>query len=146
MIAPTISLRSLLRDDQTTLAGASTVDLPQYVDEVLRPARARTTQLDSYLAGMVERELQENGVNVRRPTDLRHWLSAYGAAAATDSAYSTMLDAATPGEDDKPARQTVANATVGHLRNRDTTREIDIIVEGEDRNWPGPPATGASGT
>ena len=56
---------------------------------------------------MVDRELPENGVIVRRPAALRAWLAAYGASTSTDAAYSTILDAATAGESNKPARATV---------------------------------------
>ena len=66
------------------------------------PERARQFQLDSYVARIVERELPENGVTIRRPDTLTSWLRAYGAATATDASYSTILDAATAGQDDKP--------------------------------------------
>ncbi|MGH3832106.1 MAG: DUF4143 domain-containing protein [Pseudonocardiaceae bacterium] len=36
----------------------------------------------------------------------RHWLTAYAAATATTTSYSTILDAATPGDADKPAKTT----------------------------------------
>lgn len=55
----------------------------------------------------MERELPENGATIRRPAALKSWLSAYGAATATDASYTAILDAATAGEDDKPARGTV---------------------------------------
>jgi predicted AAA+ superfamily ATPase len=114
---PVVSLRGILDGGRPAITGASAVSLPRYTDEILRsgfpgirdlPENAREVQLDSYLARIVERELPENGVKVRRPTALREWLAAYGAATATDASYSTVLDAATPGVDDKPARQTVA--------------------------------------
>lgn len=70
------------------------------------PEQARNLQLDSYLSRIVERELPENGVVVRRPAALRAWLAAYAAATASDAAYTTILAAATPGDGDKPARQT----------------------------------------
>jgi predicted AAA+ superfamily ATPase len=113
----TVSLRSLLAGGLPSVEGTCDVDLPTYTDEILRsgfpgmrhlPERARELQLDSYLRRIVERELPENGVNVRRPGALRAWLAAYGAATSTNAAYSAILDAATPGESDKPARQTVA--------------------------------------
>ncbi|GAA1978714.1 DUF4143 domain-containing protein [Isoptericola halotolerans] len=113
---PSVSLRALLDGQLPTVTGGSSVGLPQYVDEILRsgfpgirglPEAARRHQLDSYLARIVERELPENGVHVRRPAALTGWLAAYGAATATDASYSTILDAATPGDDDKPVRQTV---------------------------------------
>ena len=227
---PTVSLRTLMAGVGSDVGGRSDIDLPTYTEEILRsgfpgirdlPGRARQAQLDSYLTRIVERELPDNGVSVRRPAALRAWLSAYGAATATDAAYSAILDAATPGEADKPARQTVAgyrehlhrvfvldpvpawiptfaplrrltvspthhlvdpalaarlvgvgldgllrgdgtrvatdtgtwlgalfeslvtqsvrvyagamNARIGHLRTKETDREIDLIVEGEDR-------------
>jgi len=114
---PTVSLRSLLAGDRPAIEGTTEVDLPRYVDEILRsgfpairdlPATARAVQLDGYLTRIVERDLPENGVMVRRPAALRQWLTAYAAATAGNAAYSTILDAATPGEPDKPARQTVA--------------------------------------
>ncbi|WP_278236136.1 DUF4143 domain-containing protein [Isoptericola sp. AK164] len=113
---PTVSLRTLLDGHRPEITGTSEVGLPHYVDEILRsgfpgirhlPEPARHVQLDSYLARIVERELPENGIHVRRPEALTGWLAAYGAATATDASYSTILDAATTGDGDKPARQTV---------------------------------------
>jgi predicted AAA+ superfamily ATPase len=121
---PTVSLRALLNGGSHEIGGTSDLDVPAYADEILRsgfpgirdlPARARQLQLDSYVARIVERELPENGVSVRRPGALRAWLAAYAAATATNAAYSTILDAATPGEGDKPARQT-ATAYREHLQ------------------------------
>ncbi len=122
--APTVSLRALLTGASQEIGGSSEVDVPAYTDEILRsgfpgirdlPERARRLQLDSYVARIIERELPENGVNVRRPGALRAWLAAYAAATATNASYTTILDAATPGEGDKPARQT-AGAYREHLQ------------------------------
>src|SRR5665811_2337468 len=44
---------------------------------------------------------------VRRAATLSAWLAAYAAATSTTAAYSTILNAATPGEPDKPAKSTV---------------------------------------
>ena len=113
---PTVSLRGLLDGGRPDIAGHSPVSLGDYVEEILRsgfpgirplPERARTVQLDSYIARIVQRELPENGIAVRRPEALTAWLTAYGAATATDAAYTKILDAATAGEQDKPARATV---------------------------------------
>jgi len=227
---PTVSLGELLSGGRPKIGGRSPVDLSTYTDEILRsgfpgirglPAKALQLQIDSYIARIVEKELPENGVVVRRPDALRAWLTAYGAATATDAAYSKILDAATAGAADKPSRGTVdsyrehlarifvldpvpawiptfnplkrltrspkhhlvdpaiaarlvgvgkdgllrgegdrvaapigtwlgalfeslvaqsvrvyadaASAHVGHLRTKETDREIDLIIEGEDR-------------
>ncbi len=112
----TVSLRALLAGTTPQVTGHSSLGLSEYVNEILKsgfpgirdlPERARNVQLDSYLSRIVERELPENGVAVRRPQTLTAWLAAYGAATATDAAYSTILDAATAAEPDKPARKTV---------------------------------------
>ncbi|MDR1265683.1 MAG: DUF4143 domain-containing protein [Propionibacteriaceae bacterium] len=116
LASPTVSLRALLTGDRPPVEGATEVDLPHYVDEILRsgfpairelPPSARAVQLDGYIARIVERELPENAVTVRRPAALRRWLAAYAAATSGNATYSAILDAATPGESDKPARQTV---------------------------------------
>lgn len=230
LVEPTVSLRSLLNGEGADVSGHSPIGLPVYTDEILAsglpgirhlPERARNVQLDSYIARIVERELPEAGVSVRRPRALTAWLTAYASATATDASYTKILDAATPGERDKPARGTVdayrehltrifvldpvpawipifnplrrltrtpkhhlvdpalaarlvkvnkdgllrgegervadatgswlgalfeslvaqsvrvyaeaTNAHVGHLRTRDTTHEIDLIVEGSNR-------------
>lgn len=113
---PTVSLTDLLTGARPAISGSSDVGLVDYADEVVRsgfpgirdlPERARAMQLDSYLSRIVDRELPENGVTVRRPAQLRAWLSAYAAATATDASYSKVLDAATAGIVDKPSRATV---------------------------------------
>lgn len=112
----TVSLRELLAASRPEITGRSAININTYTDEILRsgfpgiralPERARQIQLDSYVARIVDRELPDNGFTVRRAGALKAWLAAYGAATATDAAYSTILDAATAGEVDKPARTTV---------------------------------------
>ena len=115
LVAPTVSLSALL-SGAADIGGSSPLSAADYAQEILRsglpgirnlPPRARRAQLDSYVRRIVDRELPENGVDVRRPVALRAWLAAYGAATATDAAYSVILNAATAGLAEKPARQTV---------------------------------------
>jgi predicted AAA+ superfamily ATPase len=112
---PTVSLRALLAGEQPPIVGQSSVTLPGYVEEILRSGfpgirdiapRARDLQLDSYLSRVVEHELAENAMTVRRPAALRAWLAGYAAATSTDASYVAILDAATVGASDKPVRQT----------------------------------------
>ena len=112
---PTISLRSMLAGDEPPIRGHSSVVLSGYVDEILRSGfpgirdlapRARDLQLDSYVSRVVDHELAENGMRVRRPAALRAWLAGYAAATSTDASYTAILDAATAGASDKPVRQT----------------------------------------
>lgn len=48
----------------------------------------------------------EQGHLVRRPATLRAWLTAYAAATGTTASYNSILEAATPGDGDKPAKTT----------------------------------------
>ncbi|MFA4929657.1 MAG: DUF4143 domain-containing protein [Patulibacter sp.] len=113
---PSVSLTSLLAEAEHDIDGRTDISLVEYTAEILRsgfpgirdlPARARQLQLDSYLTRIVERELPESGATIRRPAALFAWLAAYGAATATDASYSVILDAATAGQNGKPARGTV---------------------------------------
>lgn len=111
----TISLAALLRGEQGAVAGESAIDLQSYAHEILasgfpgiRPlaGRARLAQLDGYLDRVVEHDFAEQGRPVRRPASLRAWLAAYAAATSSSASYNSILDAATAGEDIKPAKTT----------------------------------------
>lgn len=113
---PTVSLTDLLSGERGHIHGTSAVGLPHYVDEILASGfpsvrrlsgRARQVQLDGYIARIVDSDLIEAGVSVRRPGALTAWLAAYAAATSTDASYTTILDAATSGEAQKPSRSTV---------------------------------------
>jgi predicted AAA+ superfamily ATPase len=97
------------------MAGACPVRLGDYVDQIFAsglPAlrgltgRALRFQLDSYLRNAVDRDVPEQGLAVRKPAAMLGWLRSYAAASATTASYSQILDAATPGQADKPARST----------------------------------------
>ena len=112
---PSVSLRQLLTGDRRPVDGETNVGLTEYVEEIigsgfpgirtLQPRAARA-QLDGYVRGVVDRDVPENGLAVRKPEVLLGWLRAYAAATATTASYSRILDAATPGESQKPAKTT----------------------------------------
>jgi len=111
---PTVRLRDLL-NGVAPIRGGSGLTLPDYVHEIVASGfpgirsltpRARRAQLDSYIDRIIEREFAEQGIRVRRPETLRGWMTAYGAATASTASYATILDAATPGQPDKPAKTT----------------------------------------
>jgi predicted AAA+ superfamily ATPase len=120
---PAVSLRALLAGG-APVKGTTKIAVRDYADEILRsgfpgirdlvPA-ARDRQLDGYLARIVEKDMPDNGITVRRPAALRAWLRAYAAATASSADYTKILDAATAGEPDKPARATV-DSYREHLR------------------------------
>ncbi len=115
---PTVSLSALLAGapQSTAISGDTEIATPQYAHEIAASgfpdirdlsARARTARLEGYVHAIVQRAFPEQGLQVRKPHVLRSWMTAYAAATSTTTTYSRILDAATPGESDKPARSTV---------------------------------------
>lgn len=70
------------------------------------PERIRTVRLDSYLSRIVTHDFPEQGLKVRNPEAVRHWMQAYALATSLMDTYQQILDRATPGESDKPSRST----------------------------------------
>lgn len=112
---PSVSLRELLTGQRPQIDGKATLNLADYTDEVVRsgfpgirglPPRARRAQLDGYLTRVVKREFPEQGMVVRRPATLRAWLAGYAAATSSTASYNAILEAATPGQANKPAKTT----------------------------------------
>jgi predicted AAA+ superfamily ATPase len=111
---PTVSLAGLLAGE-AAIGGSTSLRLSDYVEEITAsgfpairqlPPRVRRAELDAYLANVVQREFPEQGYPVRKPEMLRAWLAAYAASTSTCTSYSKILDAATAGLDNKPARDT----------------------------------------
>jgi predicted AAA+ superfamily ATPase len=88
--APTVSLAALLSANRD-VGGATKVRLTDYVEEITASGFPA---------------IREQGYPVRRPAALRAWLAAYAAATSTTAAYSKILDAATAGLANKPAKET----------------------------------------
>lgn len=112
---PTVHLSALLRGDRPDFGGTTSVGLSDYAAEIVAsgfPAIRNTTgrilrtQLDGYLDRIVERDFVEAGHRIRNAGALRRWLTAYAAATSTTASYETIRDAASAGENDKPAKTT----------------------------------------
>lgn len=113
--APSVSLSALLQGALPNVGGSTTVGLEDYTDEILAggfpgmrlPAgRARRAALDGYIERIVDTDLPETGLSIRNPATLRRWLRAYAAASSTATSYDKIRDAASAGEDHKPAKTT----------------------------------------
>lgn len=110
-----VSLGEMLAGATGRIAGESAFTLQDFLAAVtgsglpgLRgaPERLRVAQLDAYLQLVIDRDLPEHGLAVRRPETLRRWLVAYAAASSTTASYSRILDMATAGDGAKPAKST----------------------------------------
>ena len=128
---PTVSMAALLSGSRPGLEGVSRLGLADYAAEIVGsgfPAirtlsgRQLRSQLDGYLARIVEHDFDDLGRSVRDKASLRRWLTAYAAAVSTVTSFRRIHDAATPGEDDKPAQSTT-------LRYRTALENLWMIDE-----------------
>ena len=112
--APSVTLVDLLTGN-AEITGDTSWRLADYARELCAsglpavhalPPRRQRAQLDSYLQRIIDRDLPEQGVAVRRPDTLRRWMTSYAAASSTTASYTTILDAASAGESSKPAKST----------------------------------------
>ena len=126
---PTVSLHRLLSGEPSPIDGATSLTTADYAAEILTSGfpgiraatpKARGYLLDSYIERIVDHDIAEAGQTVRRPESLLHWLTAYAAATATTASYSSLLRAATPGEDTKPSQPTA-------LQYRDLLQRIWVL-------------------
>ncbi len=128
----TVSLAAMLtRDTAVPVEGQTDLALGGYVEMILesgfpgiRPlsGRVRRAQLDGYLDRIVDRDFEEQGVMVRKPDQLRRWMTAYAAASSTTASYETIRNAATAGTADKPAKTTT-------IPYRETLERLFILDE-----------------
>jgi predicted AAA+ superfamily ATPase len=128
---PTVRLGDLLSGTKPDLTGTTAVSLDDYAREIVEggfPAmRARNPevnqlQFDGYLHRIVEGDFPDAGLKVRKPDALRRWMTAYAAASSTSASFETIRDAATGGNDEKPAKSTT-------IPYRDVLQRLWIIEE-----------------
>lgn len=115
-VAPAaVSTAQLLAGDVDVLDGECDLDVARYFEEIVASGfpgirvvtgRARRALLDGYLQRIAQRDFREQGQSVRKAAALYAWMRAYAAATGTNASYNRILNAATPGEGDKPARST----------------------------------------
>lgn len=114
-VTPTVSLSALLAGTAREIGGNTSFSLRDYADEIVgsgfpgimnTASRLRRSLLDAYVQRIVDRDLPEQGYDVRRPETLRRWLAAYAAASSSTTAYSRLLDATTGGDGGQPAKTT----------------------------------------
>jgi len=107
-----VSLGELLQGDKPELSGESEMGLEQYAQEIVDsgfPAmrnlsdRALRTQLDGYISRIVDRDFPELGHQIRNPSGLRRWMTAYAAASSTAMSFEKIREGATGGEGEKPS-------------------------------------------
>jgi len=115
LTSPTVSLADLLQGGVPPVSGETDFALADYAAAIVDSGfpgimntapRLRRGLLDAYLQRIIDRDLPEQGLQVRRPETLRRWLAAYAAASSTTASYSRLLDATTGGDGSQPAKTT----------------------------------------
>lgn len=115
LVEPTVSLSRLLAGENNELAGHTDLTAADYFTAIERsgfpgmqyqPQRLLRSNLDGYLRRVIDRDLVDQGLSIRRPETLRRWLAAYAAASSATTAYSRLLDATTGGDGVQPAKST----------------------------------------
>lgn len=127
---PTVSLKKLL-EGSATIEGETSVDIYDYAKEMMKsgfPAirtlsgRALRVALDGYLERIIDADIREVGLSIRKPASLRSWITAYAAATATTASWETIRDAANSGSNEPPAKSTV-------IPYRDALTRLRILDE-----------------
>lgn len=112
---PTVSLKKLL-EGSGDIEGETPLGIDAYASEMMRsgfPAlrtlsgRALRVAIDGYLERIIDVDVREVGLSIRKPASLRAWITAYAAATATTASWETIRDAANSGSTEPPAKSTV---------------------------------------
>lgn len=112
---PTVSLKKLLYADDYDVGGSSDFLLEDYAAAIVssgfpatlhRSVRFQRDYLDSYLTRVIDRDIPELGMEIRKPATLRRWLRAYAAATSTTASYARILDSTTGADGMQPAKST----------------------------------------
>ena len=102
-------------DSRVEISGAIDWQLADYAEAICStglpgirtlPPRARRQHVASYIHRVIDRDIPEQGLLVRKPESLRAWWRAYAAASSTPTAYNKILDAATAGDSNKTSKET----------------------------------------
>lgn len=106
---------SRVENPRVEISGATDWQLADYAEAICStglpgirtlPPRARRQHVASYIHRVIDRDIPEQGLLVRKPESLRAWWRAYAAASSTPTAYNKILDAATAGDSNKTAKET----------------------------------------
>jgi uncharacterized protein len=128
--ASPISFRKLLQGE-AEIAGETSFTIEDYSRELMQsgfPAirtlegAALRRALDGYIERIIDADVPEMGLSVRKPASLRAWLTSYAAATATTASWEKIRDAANSGSKDAPAKTTV-------IPYRDALTRLRILDE-----------------
>ena len=110
---PTVSIANLF-GGAADIQGETDWKLSDYAEAVCqtglpgvypKAGRLRRQLIASYIQRVIDRDVPDQGLLVRKPSSLRAWWAAYAAASSTTTAYNKILDAATPADSHKMSKE-----------------------------------------
>ena len=125
-----LSFRDLLRGN-AHIDGRTDAIIDDYCAELMQsgfPAirtlrgNALRAALDGYIERIIDADVREMGLAIRKPANLKAWMTAYAAATATTASWEALRDAANSGSSEQPAKTTV-------LPYRDALTRLRILDE-----------------
>jgi predicted AAA+ superfamily ATPase len=126
----TISLGKIL-DGSENIEGETSIGVNEYCKEMMLsgfPAirtlsdKALRIALDGYIERIIDTDIKEVGLSIRKPASLRSWVTAYAAATGTTASWETIRDAANSGSNQTPAKTTA-------IPYRDALSRLRILDE-----------------
>lgn len=130
LVEPTISFASLLAGSANVI-GETTIGVSQYCTQIVQSGfpglrhlngRALSVAIDSYIQRIIDADIPELGLSIRKPATLLAWLRAYAAATATNASWEAIRDSASGGSSDTPAKSSV-------IPYRDALTRLRILDE-----------------
>lgn len=73
------------------------------------PPRVRRQLIEVYIQRVIDRDIPDGGLLLRKPQSLRAWWASYAAASSTTTGYNRILDVATPGNAAKISKDAALN-------------------------------------
>lgn len=109
---PQLSFKDLMQGN-AEIAGETDLGPSHYANEIARSGffgirdlegNAIRVALDGYIERIIDKDLPEYGLSLRKPAKLRSWITSYAAATATTASWEKIRDAANSGSDQPPAK------------------------------------------
>ena len=106
---PSVKIADLF-NGASRISGSTDFSLADYADSICatglpgvcqQPDRLRRQLIDAYVQRVIDRDVPDQGLMVRKPESLRAWWAAYAAASSTTTSYTKILNAASPGDSAK---------------------------------------------
>jgi len=125
-----ISIKELLYNN-INISGECSLEANDYIDDIYKsgfpeireyPEFMAKKLLEDYTKNIVNHDLEENGVIVRKPNMLLSWLKAYAAVSATTAAYQTISDIVLNNSEEVPSKKT-------SVMYRENLEMLNIIEE-----------------